>query len=158
MKITQLIAAHLQEAFEGNNWSDVNVKDTLDGITFRQATHVTNASPNTIAALLYHMTFYNKAIKQRLQGIEPEISAANGFDLQPITSEHDWVQLKKNAFDTVNELASAIRDFPDERLPEESPVGKGSFYKKLQGVIEHNYYHLGQIVILKNLIKKSQVD
>jgi hypothetical protein len=37
-------------------------------------------------------------------------------------------------------------------------VGKGSFYKKLQGVIEHNYYHLGQIVILKNLIKKSQVD
>ena len=144
MKITQLIAAHLQEAFEGNNWSDVNVKDTLDGITFRQATHVTNASPNTI--------------KQRLQGIEPEISAANGFDLQPITSEHDWVQLKKNAFDTVNELASAIRDFPDERLPEESPVGKGSFYKKLQGVIEHNYYHLGQIVILKNLIKKSQVD
>jgi hypothetical protein len=68
------------------------------------------------------------------------------------------VQLKKNAFDTVNELASAIRDFPDERLPEERPVGKGSFYKKLQGVIEPNYYHLGQIVILKNLIKKSQVD
>lgn len=158
MKITQLIAAHLQEAFDGNNWSDVNVKDTLDGITFRQATHVTNASPNTIAALLYHMTFYNKAIKQRLQGIEPEISAANGFDLPPITSEYDWDQLKKNAFDAVNQLVNAIRNFPDKRLTEENPAGKGSFYKKLQGVIEHNYYHLGQIVILKNLIKKSQVD
>jgi uncharacterized damage-inducible protein DinB len=158
MKIAELIATHLQEAFAGNNWSDVNVKDTLDGITFPEAVTVTRASSNTIAALLYHMTFYNRAIKQRLQGIEPETSAANGFDLQPLTSEYDWEQLKKNAFDTVNELANAIRNFPDEKLPEENPVGKGSFYKKLHGVIEHNYYHLGQIVILKNLIKKRQQD
>jgi uncharacterized damage-inducible protein DinB len=156
MKVAQLIATHLQEAFAGNNWSEVNVKDTLDGITYPEAVMVTSASSNTIAALLYHMTFYNRAITQRLQGIEPEISAANGFDLQPISSEHDWEQLKKNAFDTVNELARAIRHFPDERLEEENPKGKGSFYKKLQGVIEHNYYHLGQIVILKNLIKKQQ--
>ncbi len=158
MKIAQLIAAHLQDAFEGNNWSDVNVKDTLDGITFPEATTVTNASSNTIAALLYHMTFYNRAIKQRLQGIEPEVSAANGFDMPPITSAYDWEQLKKNVFDTVFELADEIRNFPDEKLSEENPVGKGSFYKKLHGVIEHNYYHLGQIVILKNLIKNSQQD
>ncbi|MGN6265798.1 MAG: DinB family protein [Ginsengibacter sp.] len=158
MKIAELIATHLEEAFAGNNWSDVNVKDTLDGITFQEATTVTRASSNTIAALLYHMTFYNRAIRQRLQGLEPEVSAANGFDLPPIISEYDWEQLKKNAFHTVNELANAIRNFPDERLGEENPAGKGSFYKKLQGIIEHNYYHLGQIVILKNLIKNDQQD
>ena len=158
MKIAPLIATHLEEAFAGNNWSDVNVKDTLNGITFPEATTVTRASSNTIAALLYHMTFYNRAIKQRLQGFEPEISTSNGFDLPPITSEYYWEQLKKNAFDTVNELATAIRNFPDERLTEENPAGKGSFYKKLQGVIEHNYYHLGQIVILKNLIKNGHQD
>ncbi len=153
MDIHQMIATHLQEAFEGNNWSDVNVKDTLHGITFAEATTVTPASPNTIATLLYHMTFYNKAICERLMGNEPAINEANGFDAPPLTGEQSWLQLKNEAFIAAGRLVDCIRNFPDKRLTEENPPGKGTFYKKLHGVIEHNYYHLGQIVILKNLVR-----
>lgn len=155
MTINQLIATHLTEAFEGNNWSDVNVKDTLDDITFEEAITLTNASPNTIAALLYHMTFYNKAVCTRLRGEEPTINDANGFDLPPLKDENDWIRLKQDAFIAARELADRIKTFADDRLPEENPPGKGTFYKKLHGVIEHNYYHLGQIVILKNLIRNN---
>lgn len=155
MDINQQIANHLKEAFEGNNWSDVNVKDSLTGITLGEATTVTKASPNTIADLLYHITFYNKAICERLRGNEPVINEANGFDTPRLTSEEDWIQLKNNAFNTVQQLVDRIRNFPDNKLSEENPPGKGTFYKKLHGVIEHNYYHLGQIVILKNLVRSN---
>lgn len=153
LQVSKLISTHLKEAFEGNNWSEVNVRDTVKDITFPEAVTKTKASPNTIAALLYHMTFYNKAVHERLLGREPQINAANGFDMPPLTSEADWEHVKNEAFSAAEKLAEAICIFPDEKLMDQVPPGKGSFYKKFHGVIEHNYYHLGQIVILKNLLR-----
>src|SRR5690348_4402961 len=90
MKTTELIAQHLIEVFEGGNWTDVNLRAALENINHREATSVTKASYNTIAALVYHISFYNEVVLMRLQGINPVIGNANGFDFPPIKNEYDW--------------------------------------------------------------------
>ena len=50
MKITELIAQHITEVHEGGNWTEVNIKDTLADVGYKEATTVTRASYNTIAA------------------------------------------------------------------------------------------------------------
>src|SRR6266487_5235049 len=113
MKITELIAQHITEVFEGGNWTDVNIKDTLRDVTYREATTVTKASYNTIAALFYHICFYNEIVLKRLMGINPSIDAANGFDIPTIKNEEDWRRLKESGFQSAYRLANAVRKLPE---------------------------------------------
>lgn len=155
MQSTGIISKHLSEAFEGGNWSDVWVRDIVQDISLPEAITITEASPNSIASLIYHMMAYNKAICRRLNGEEPQIGEANGFDMPALHNEQDWQQLLFDAFTSARALADAIGDFPEKKLFDEKPPGKGTYYKKIHGVIEHNYYHLGQIRILKGLIRSK---
>ncbi len=156
MKLTHFIAQHITEAHEGSNWTEVNIKDTLQDVSYKEAIQFTNASPNSIAMLLYHLTFYNDVVLQRLNGINPVINEANGFDLPPLKDEEEWMQLKEANLKSAHELAEAIENFPEQKLHELTITGSSTYYKNLHGIAEHAHYHLGQIVLLKNIIKKKR--
>lgn len=157
MKITDAIAQQLLDVHFGENWTDVWIRKTLEDVSSEEASQVTGASPNTIAALLYHITFYNNVIYSRLQGIDPPIGEANGFDVPALNGAQDWERLQADNLASAQQLADAIRKVPDEVLGQ--PILKdrasSSYYRQLHGVIEHTHYHLGQIVLLKKLIRSA---
>jgi len=155
MKTAQLVALHITEVFEGGNWSDVNIKDTLQDVSWKEATTVTKASYNTIAALLHHISFYNEVVLKRISGINPRIDEINGFDVPAIKNEFDWEDLKERSIYSANQLAEAVIKFPEDRLFELTITGHSTYYKMLHGVAEHAHYHLGQIVLLKKLIRQA---
>ena len=156
MNLTKLISGHIKEVYEGNNWTDVGISHTLSDVNFKDATTVTPASLNTIASLVYHMKFYNENVMQRLNGINPEINDANGFDMPALQNDNDWKKLIDDAHNSFIKLADAVEKFPEERLSETTPNGDSSYYKTLHGIAEHAHYHLGQIIILKNWLRKNQ--
>ena len=156
MKLTSLIAQHLVEVHEGNNWTDVNLADTLKDVTAEEAVILTNASPNTIASLLHHITFWNRLMIKRMQGIDVFVDEKNGYDTPPIQTEEDWQQLQIDNNLSAHELAASIAAFDENLLFESLILGKSSAYKNLQGTVEHVHYHLGQMVILKKLIKVTK--
>jgi uncharacterized damage-inducible protein DinB len=152
MEITALIAQHLLDVHTGNNWTDVNLAGALQDITAEEAVKVTAASPNTIASLLHHITYWNRYMIGRMNGVEAPIPPANGFDLP---ANFDWQQLKADNITSAHELANAIRAYDIIKLEHPIIPGFSSAYKNLQGTVEHVHYHLGQIVIIKNLIKAA---
>ena len=79
MKIAHLVAQHITELFEGGNWTEVNIKDTLADISWKETVSVTKASYNTIAALVHHLTFYNQVVLSRVKGNNPVIGETNGL-------------------------------------------------------------------------------
>jgi uncharacterized damage-inducible protein DinB len=157
MKLTELIAQHLIEAHEGNNWTDVSIKDAIADIGYKEATTETNASHNTIAGLVHHLSFYNDVVTKRLFGNIPVIGESNGFDVPAIVSEEDWKKLKDRNIKSAAELAAAVRAFPENKLFELTVTGTSTHYKMLHGIVEHAHYHLGQIVLLKNLIRATKL-
>ncbi len=154
MKLTHLISQHIVETFEGNNWTDVNISDTLHDFAFKEAFITTAASPNSIASLVHHIMFYNYVVLERLNGNNPEIEQTNGFHVPAIQSEEEWQSLQARCHESFRVLANAVIALPEERLSDLAPNSKSTLYKTLQGVVEHAHYHLGQIVILKKLIHK----
>jgi|SRR5205809_625301 len=152
MTITSLIADHIKQVYEGDNWTDVNITDTIKDISCQQAQQKTEASPNTIASLLHHLYFWNGMMLQRLKGYNPAVPAINGYDVAELKNDNDWDELKEQTHQSFIQLADAVKNFPEEKLYELSPTGKSSNYKNFQGIAEHAHYHLGQIVILKKLI------
>jgi len=145
----QFIAQHILDVHNGDNWTEVTIADTLKDVSFETAVTQTKASKNTIASLLYHVTFYNDVMLKRLQGNEPAINDANGFDMPPLKDEAAWQELKQKNIASAVALAEAIQNIPDEKLFEPILPGYSQTYKSLHGIAEHAHYHLGQMVLLK---------
>ncbi|WP_153796297.1 DinB family protein [Foetidibacter luteolus] len=156
--IAEMIAQHILDVHFGNNWTEVTIRETLDDVTLEEALTVTAASPNHIAGLTYHLSFYNKHVLQRLAGSAPEIPESNGFDLPPINDEAGWEQLKADLLESAELLADAVKPLPDDVLNEPILEGYSSRYKTLHGIAEHAHYHLGQMVILKKLIRNLKAE
>lgn len=154
MSLLNHIAQHVLDVHKGDNWTEVNIQNTLQDVSLREATTVTPASPNTIAMLLHHLTFYNEVVLQRLLDIYTAIPQSNGFDVPALHSEEEWQQLQHRNLQSAHALAEGILQFPEQRLFELTASGKTTFYKNLHGIAEHAHYHLGQMVILKKLIRQ----
>ena len=156
MKTTSLIAQHLLDVYEGNNWTDVCLAGVLKDVTLQEATALTSASPNTLASILHHLAFWNRVMVQRIKGDYVHINEQNGFNLPPLQTEEDWVQLQVDGNVSAHQLAIAILNFDDSKLQEPLTSGGASAYKNMQGAVEHVHYHLGQMMILKKLVKATR--
>lgn len=158
MDTTKQIAKLLRDVHFGGNWTWVNLKDTLDGVTWQQATEKVH-SFNTIAALVYHMNYYVHGVSKFLQGEPLSTKDKFSFEHPPINSEEEWQRLIQTVWNDVENFSELIENLPDEKL-EEIFVGEeyGNYYRNLHGIIEHCHYHLGQIVLIKKILNEKDTQ
>jgi uncharacterized damage-inducible protein DinB len=153
MKKSNFIANRLKEIFLNGYWiANTNYRDQLEKITWQQAIHQVE-NLNTIAAITYHINYYLAGILTVFNGGLLEIKDQYSFDLPPIHSEADWNKLASELFDNASVFAIAVEKMPDKKLNEIFVNEKyGTYLRNIEAVIEHSYYHLGQIVLIKKLI------
>ena len=155
MNFTSQIAKHLRDVHFGGNWTSVNVKDTLADVSWQESTTKVY-SLNTIAALVFHMNYYIDAVLKVLQGQPLTASDKYSFDLPPIRSEEDWKKLLDKTWTEAEICANLVEQLPDSNLAETFADEKyGKYYRNLHGIIEHIHYHLGQIVLIKKLLRQQ---
>jgi SPX domain protein involved in polyphosphate accumulation len=152
MNLSAEIAKHLRNLYYGGNYTGVNFKDTLGGVSWKQASTKVH-SFNTIVALVYHINYYVIAVSNVLRGQPLDGSDQFSFDHPEIKSEGEWKTLLTKFWADAEDFALLIEQLPDERLSQPLGDGKyGSMYRNIAGVIEHANYHLGQIVLIKKLV------
>lgn len=152
MNLSQQLAKHFREVFWGGNWAGVNLKQSLEGISWQQATTKVY-SFNTIAALVYHINYYISTVLPVLRGGSLNASDRYSFDLSPIESEKDWEALLKKLWSGAENFAAQVEQFPEHKLWDDFSEGKyGNYFRNIQGIIEHTHYHLGQIVLIKKML------
>lgn len=155
MKLTQQIATQFRELYLNGNWVASNLKDQLSDVSWEQAT-TRIGDHNTIAMLAFHINYYVAGQIQVLEGGSLEIRDKYSFDMPPVKSSDDWDQLREKIFRDGERYAELIDTLPDERMNDPFFDEKyGNYYRNLLVVIEHSYYHLGQIALLKKLIPPS---
>ncbi len=153
MQYAKQIAKHLNEVYNGGNWTWVNLHDTLKDVTWQQATAKVH-DMNTIAVITFHMGYYVAAILNVLRGNPLDSKDELSFNHPPINNEADWQAMCNTIRDNWQALVAAIEQLPDEKLGEYFTQEKyGIYYRNLHGLIEHTHYHMGQIVIIKKLLK-----
>ena len=152
MKLTEQIAKQLRDVCYGGNWTGVNLKDSLTGITWEQATTKVY-SFNTIAALVYHMNYYVSACLMVLQGEPLNAHDKYSFDHPPVHSQEDWKKLLDKTRADAEKFAGLVEQLPENKLWEDFSENKyGNYYRNIHGVIEHMHYHLGQIVLIRKIL------
>lgn len=152
MKRNLSLANRLREVLLNGRWiANTNYKEQLANVSWQQAIHKVG-SLNTIAALTYHINYYLAGLLSAFETGKLEIRDKYSFDLPPIQSEKDWNKLVSDFLSNSEKFASAVEQMNDNIFDMPFIDEKyGSYLRNIEGVIEHSYYHLGQIVLLNKL-------
>lgn len=146
------LANRFRELFHGNWIANTNLRELLQDVNLETAfTEVSNL--NTIGELTFHLDYYISGVLNVLKGGDLEIRDKYSFDLPPIHSEEEWNSLKNQLFSNADEFAKHVELLPTSKL-DEAFVKKdyGDYRRNINGIIEHSYYHFGQISIIKKQI------
>jgi uncharacterized damage-inducible protein DinB len=155
MTIPQQIAKNLREVHTGGNWTAVNLKDTLAGITWQQATTPVYGF-NTIATLVYHTHYYITVVTRVLQNEALNASDKESFVQLSFSSQQEWENYITTVLAGAESFAARVEQLPEARLAETFVHEKyGNYYRNLHGIIEHLHYHLGQITLIKKILQQE---
>jgi uncharacterized damage-inducible protein DinB len=153
MNLSTQIAKQLRAVYFGGNWTSVNMKEVLSDIGWQEATEEI-FSFNTIAVLVFHTGYYIGAVMQVLEGGQLTAKDSYSFELPPVQSAEAWENLVLKTLSDAERFADRIEQLPENKLHETFVDEKyGTYYRNLTGIIEHTHYHLGQIVVIKKLLR-----
>lgn len=154
MKAIQQSALRIREVFLNGTWiANTNYKHQLDNMDFATATVATAGVTNSIAVLAQHIHYYVKGVKQVLEGGTLDISDKYSFDFPPILSQQVWNDFLQGFWQDVESFAVLIEQLSDTQLQQPFVDEKyGNYQRNIDSMIEHAYYHLGQIVLIRKLV------
>ena len=153
MSTTSQLAKRFREVLLDGLWiANTNFKDQLCKVTWEQA--ITKiGSLNTIAMLTFHIDYYIAGLVNVFEGGDLEIRDKYSFDLPPIESQEQWEALLNKLWVDSEKFAGLLEQMSDSKMNEVFVDEKyGTYLRNIDGVIEHAYYHLGQITLIKKLL------
>ncbi|RYE00195.1 MAG: DUF1572 domain-containing protein [Sphingobacteriales bacterium] len=157
MKESVLLARRFREVILDGTWiANTNFKDQLEHMDWQLA-HRKVQDLNTIAVLAQHIHYYIKGISQVLRGGGLEISDRYSFDFPPMTSAEQWKAFLATLWEDAHSFAGLVAGMPDSKLRETFvKVQYGTYARNIEGMIEHCYYHLGQVILIRKLLNRDQ--
>lgn len=155
MTTPQHLAKHFRELHFGGNWTWSNLRDVLSDVTVEEANRK-QGDFNTIAALAFHIHYFVDVILRVLDGGPLTGDDKESFTHPPFETATDWEAFLAKMWQDAEAMTKLIEQLPPEKLAQTFCAEKyGDYFRNLAGVIEHSHYHLGQIVILKKLMREG---
>lgn len=157
MERNLVIANRLREVLLNGQWiANTNFKEQILSLNWKQATQKVGEL-NTIASITFHINYYLKGLSHVFNGGELKISDKYSFDIPEIHSEIDWKIQVDDFLNNSEKFIEQVEQLPDNLLDQPFVDEKyGSYLRNIEGVIEHSYYHLGQVSLLKKIISSFE--
>ena len=154
MSKSKSISNRLREVLVDGRWiANTNIKEQIESVTWEQANDKIG-DHNSIAQLTFHINYFLSGILNVLKGGDLEIRDKYSFAMAPIRSEEEWLNLVEDYLSNAYEFIEHVEMMKDEKLDEIFVKELyGTYERNIEGQIEHGYYHLGQIVLIKKLLQ-----
>ena len=155
MTLNEQLARQLKDLFLTGQWigTDLNLKAQLDDVDVEMA-NAKYESLNTVALLAFHLNYYLEGVLNVFKGGSLDIRDKYSYDMPPITTQEEWETMRENIYRNAEYFVYLVEHMPASQLTDPFTDEKyGTYQRNLIGILEHSYYHLGQIVLIKKLLK-----
>lgn len=151
------LSQRLREVFLDGKWiANTNYKSEISTLNWQEATKKIG-NLNTIAALTFHINYYTKGLLHVFEGGLLEIKDNLSFAMPLINSQESWNALVEEFITNATQFVNTIAQMPNEKFEEPFIEKKyGTNRRNIEGVLEHSYYHLGQITLIKKLLLNNK--
>ena len=142
------ILKQFAELQHGDHWTDNSFKEVLHGVDADNAMKTIDGKTNSIWQLVAHVTYWRTLVVNRLTGTNNP-PPFQDFLLPNNCNEESWRQALHDFESAYHLLRNAIHHFNEENLYKPSPKKEQTFYELMLGCLQHDAYHLGQMMLLK---------
>lgn len=142
------IIDNIDTVFRGDAWHGPAVMEIINSMPEAKVHERQAFSKQSIGQHIFHLTAYRRYVLEKLN---------DNIHFSLETDEENWgtedqlkdaQTLKKNLIDSHNALLSRLEEFDDDLLSRNVPGEYYNFYKLLNGLTQHDTYHLGMIWVL----------
>ena len=154
-KETQYIIKSFESTLSGQPWFGRSVYEILEEVNESKIHTKPNGDVHTLAELLWHM---NTWAEFTLGGLEnrsvDEMKKVETMDWREIDPKtHTWkkgIEQLKTIHSKIIEILKQKTD--DSFLSDIVPIRQYNYRFLLNGLIQHNIYHLGQVAYVKKML------
>lgn len=152
MKESERIKKLFEDLYNGNPWIDVTIMGTLKNISAKHAAKKIFPDRNSIWQIVNHLTSWRENVLLRVQG--NEIISPNNNYFMEITdsSETAWEEALERLANSQKQWTDFLKNFNESQFDKIYPSNKMTYYEHIHGILQHDAYHLGQIVLLSKLV------
>jgi len=148
----QLVLALLDEAYEKKTWHGPNLKQSIKGVTARQAAWRASSGRHNVWEVTLHAAYWKYALRRRIEGGKRGSFALKGSNFFPRPekgklNETAWAADKKLLEREHRALRAAVAQVL--HTPRAA-----RFMPQLYGIAFHDIYHAGQIRLLRRLMER----
>jgi len=145
------ISGMMSNVFDGAAWHGPSILGVLNKISPEQA-YKSNVHIRSVCELVRHMISWKIFAVERLKGHNDfEITKKENWKENSKENPMIWNEIVNDLKKSHNQLIDTLEHINDEKLSEEVEGKAYDFYTLLHGVMQHDLYHLGEIVLLSKL-------
>lgn len=142
------IISLFEKLYNGEPWIDVNIKFILENITAKHAAIKPFPKCNSIWEIVKHLIEWRINVLERLQGVVIKTPDHNYFEPIEDKSEKAWTITLIEYENVQTQWLVFLKQFNPKSFETQYPSNKMTHYEHIQGILQHDSYHLGQIVLL----------
>lgn len=154
-KETQSIIRHMENVNSGEPWFGRAAYSILEEVDIKKVAVKPNGSEHSMLELLWHMNTWAAFTLKRLEkDTEQDMAAFETLDWRQLNpKQHSWKKGLTEFKAIQKQIMKILKKKEDTFLKETVDYRKYNYCFLLNGMIEHNIYHLGQIAYLNKLLK-----
>jgi uncharacterized damage-inducible protein DinB len=150
------IIRQLHQIQEGSLWFDQCFKDKMDNLSDSEALTRPIPQVHSVAEHVSHILEWRKECLLRFKGQRTDLMNSpddwkDNIELNKI----GWTSLKNLFYESTATLITALQNEDDTYLETKFLDTDYNFHYLIEGIIQHDLYHLGQIGITIKLLHKK---
>ena len=150
------ILRQLHELQEGSRWFDQSLKDKMAGLTDEEAFTRPMPGLHSVAEHISHIIAWRRECLLRFNGQLNELmNSPEDWKDNETLKKTGWAKLKESLYESTDQLIQALQDQDDAYL--EIPFRDTEYnnHYLIEGIIQHDLYHLGQMGITVKMLKSK---
>ena len=153
------LADQLERSVHGGAWHGPAVLESLEGIGAEDAARRSVSTAHSVWEIAGHTAAWMRVAARRIRGESvPTLPEEENFPKAHDLSEDSWRGVVRDVREAYRELVEVLRGLEDTNLGDPVSGSDPTVRGLLLGVIQHNAYHAGQIVILSRALGEDRAS
>lgn len=149
----------LNEIQDGSLWFDQCFKNKIDNLSDDEALRRPLPQIHSVAEHISHMLEWRKECVRRFKGLKTELmNSPDDWKGNIELSAFGWTNLKNALYNSRLELIELFRNQEDTYLENKFLDTEYNFHYLIEGIIQHDLYHLGQMGITIKLLNENSIN
>ena len=155
MSEIERIAEQMRRSFAGGAWHGPALGEAVGAVGAEEAVARPLPTAHTIWEVVHHVGAWHDVARRRLVGERVDsLPDERDWPAAGSPSPARWRAVRHDLEQRHRRLLETVRSLNDDRL--DTDGGNGfSVYELLHGVIQHDLYHAGQIVLLHKAVRST---